>query len=93
MTDDLKENNRLEYEANFIALLYNEVGIKEENASIYWLDEDNETKMPVIEMKVGKNKLGSFKGTRFYEFMPDRSYLVEAPIEDCRRYASLVYQS
>jgi len=93
MTDDLKENNRLEYEANFIALLYNEVGIKEEGAQIYWISEEKEQKMPVIEMKVGKNKFGSFKGTRFYEFIPDMSYLMEAPIEDCRRYASLIYQS
>lgn len=92
-TDDLKENNRLEYEANFIALLYNEVGLKEEGAQIYWLSEEDETKMPVVEMKVGKNKFGSFKGTRFYEFMPNMSYMIEAPMEDCRRYASLIYQS
>jgi replicative DNA helicase len=91
--DDLKENNRLEYEANFIGLLYNEVGIKEEGAQVYWLSEEEEKKMPVIEMKVGKNKFGSFKGTRFYEFMPDMSYMIEAPIEDCRRYASLIHQS
>lgn len=93
VNEDLKENNRLEYEANFIALLYNEVGVKEEGAQVYWLDEDGESKMPVIEFRVGKNKLGSFKGTRFYEFMPNYSYCIEAPIESCRRYASLVYQS
>ncbi len=93
MTDDLKENNRLEYEANFIGLLYNEVGIHEENAKVYWLNDEEETKMPVIEMKVGKNKFGSFKGTRFYEFMPNMSYMIEAPIEDCRRYAASVYGS
>lgn len=92
-TSDLKENNRLEYEANFIALLYNEVGIKEEGADVYWLSDDEETKMPVIEMKVGKNKFGSFKGTRFYEFTPNMSYSMEVPIEDCRRYASLIYQN
>lgn len=93
MTDDLKENNRLEYEANFIGLLYNEVGLKEEGADVYWLADEEESKMPVIEMKVGKNKFGSFKGTRFYEFMPNMSYSIEAPIEDCRRYATLIHQS
>jgi replicative DNA helicase len=93
MPDDLKENNRLEYEANFIGLLYNEVGLFEENAKVYWLDDEGESKMPVIEMKVGKNKFGSFKGTRFYEFIPNMSYMIEAPIEDCRRYAASVYGS
>ena len=92
-TDDLKENNRLEYEANFIGLLYNEVGLFEENAKVYWLNDEEESKMPVIEMKVGKNKFGSFKGTRFYEFMPNMSYMIEAPMEDCRRYAASVYGS
>lgn len=92
-TEDLKENNRLEYEANFIGLLYNEVGIQEENAKVYWLHDDSEDKMPVIEFKVGKNKFSSFKGTRFYEFMANMSYMTEAPIEDCRRYAASVYGS
>jgi replicative DNA helicase len=90
-TSDLKENNRLEYEANFIALLYNEVGLFEENAKVHWLSDDVAEKMPVIEMKVGKNKFGSFKGTRFYEFVPNESYMMEATIEDCRLYAASVY--
>ncbi|WP_245628919.1 DnaB-like helicase C-terminal domain-containing protein [Alicyclobacillus shizuokensis] len=90
--DDLKDTIRLQYEANLILLLYNEVGIKEENAAVYWMDEEEETKMPVIECKFAKNKFSSFKGTRFYEFFPDFSFMIEAPIEACRRYASLIYQ-
>ncbi|OXB94715.1 DnaB-like helicase C-terminal domain-containing protein [Parageobacillus galactosidasius] len=90
--DDLKETNRLEYEANLICLLYNEVGIKEEGADIYWLHEDEETKMPVVEVKFSKNKFGSFKGTRFYEFIPSQSYFVEASLEACKRYAALIHQ-
>jgi replicative DNA helicase len=90
--DDLKETNRLEYEANLICLLYNEVGIKEEGADVYWLHEDEETKMPVLEVKFSKNKFGSFKGTRFYEFIPKQSFFIEASLEACKRYSSLIHQ-
>lgn len=91
--DDLKDTVTLQYEANLILLMYNEVGVKEENSGVYWISEDDEKKMPVIEMKFGKNKFSSYKGTIFYEFMPDYSYSVEAPIESGRRYASLIYQA
>jgi len=90
---DLKETNRLEYEANWIGMMYNEVGVKEESAQVYWLHEDSEEKMPVLEVRFAKNKFGSFKGTRFYEFWPDQSYAMEATIEDCRRYSSLIHQA
>lgn len=86
MSEDLKENNRLEFEANFIALLYNEVGLKEEEANIYWLHEDREEKLPVIEMRIAKNKFGSYKGTLFFEFFPDLSTAYEVEKENAKRY-------
>lgn len=89
--EDLRDTVKLQYIANWIGLLYNEVGIKEENAELYWLGEHTDQKMPVIELRFGKNKLGSFKGTRFYEFVPNMSYMMEAPMEDSKRYASLLY--
>src|SRR5579875_478224 len=91
--DDLKDTITLQYEANLICLCYNEVGVKEENASVYWLHEDKEEKQPVLEVKFGKNKFSSFKGTKFFEFMPDQSYCIEATEEANRRYASLIYQA
>ncbi|SFJ65567.1 replicative DNA helicase [Paenibacillus sp. UNC496MF] len=90
--DDLKDTITLQYEATLIVLMFNEVGVKEENAQIYWLQEDSDAKMPVIEAKFGKNKHSSFKGTKFYEFIPDFSYSVESTPEAGRRYASLIYQ-
>lgn len=91
--DDLRETTKIAYEANLVGLLYNEVGIMEENANLYWIHEDSEEKMPVIEFRFGKNKFGSFKGTRFYEFIPNMSYCIEAPIESCRRYASMLHSA
>lgn len=88
--EDLKENNRLEFETNFALLLYNEVGLKEEEADIYWVTDESEEKMPVIEARVGKNKYSSFKGTIFYEFIPDFSFVMEVSKEQSARYVSLM---
>ena len=88
--EDLKETNRLAFEANFAMLLYNEVGVNEEEASIFWIDAETDAMMPVLENRIGKNKFSSFKGTLYYEFMPDMSYLIEAEEEDRARYASMI---
>ncbi len=93
MEDDLKETITLRYEATMVCLLYNEVGIKEENAQIHWLDEDSEGKKPVLEVKFAKNKHSSYKGTKFYEFIPEYSEFIEGTDESNRRYASLIYQT
>jgi len=63
--EDLRDTVKLSYVANWIGLLYNEVGIREDGAQLYWLSDDVDQKMPVIELRFGKNKLGSFKGTKF----------------------------
>ncbi len=88
--EDLKENNRLEFETNFAMLLYNEVGLKEEEADIYWLSDDEEVKMPVLEARIGKNKFDSFKGTIFYEFIPDFSFSMEVQKDQSAKYVSLM---
>lgn len=93
VTEDLKEGNRLEYEVELLCMLYNEVGIKEEGADVYWLGEDEDKKMPVLEVRFAKNKLSDFKGTRFYEMIPAYSHFIESTEEGCKRYSSLIYGS
>ena len=93
VTEDLKDGNRLEYEVELLCMLYNEVGIKEEAADVYWLGEDEDKKMPVVEIRFAKNKLSDFKGTRFYEMIPAYSHFMEATDEGCKRYSSLIYGS
>jgi replicative DNA helicase len=89
--DDLKGMKRLQFEADIIGMLYNEVGIHEEAAEVYWTSDDEELKMPVLEMKIVKNKMGSFKGTHFYNMTPKYSQFVEATPEACRQYSARIY--
>jgi len=91
--DDLKDTITLRYEATMVCLMYNEVGIKEETAEIYWLDEDEDKKMPVAEVKFAKNKHASMKSTKFFNFIPDYSLFIQAEDEAQRRFLSKIHQS
>lgn len=88
--EDLRETVKLVYKAKAICLCYNEVGLRGEAASIYWDKPGDPTKQPILEVRVGKNKLGSFKGTLFYNFYPDQSYLDEVPPQGRQRLASMI---
>lgn len=75
--EDVRESVKISYEAKAILLCYNEVGLKGENANIYWDDPGKEGKQPVLEVHFGKNKLSSFKNRLFYSFWPEMSRLEE----------------
>ena len=88
--DDVRSTTKIGYEAKAILLCYNEVGLKGEEASIYWELSGSEFKMPVLEVKVGKNKYSSYKGRLFYNFRPEMSRLEEATQDDIEKYRQLV---
>lgn len=84
--DDLRETIKIVYKAKAVMLCYNEVGIRGQNAEVYWMQGDNDDKLPILEVYVAKNKLGEYKGRIFYEFWPAQSFLVEVPAEAGRLY-------
>lgn len=79
-------------EAKAILLSFNEVSYRNQQANIFWLDEDDPTqeKKPVYEMHVGKNKFGSFKGRLFYNFKPHMSYFMEVPEAMTQKYNQMI---
>lgn len=88
--DDIRETVKIIYEAKAIILCYNEVGLRGQQAQIYWNRNDNPDKQPVFECRVGKNKFSSFKGRIFYEFMPEMSYFKEVPEVGAQRYNTMI---
>lgn len=91
--DDIKDSGTLVYEANLILLCYNEVGLKDEKADIYYNRSGVTAKQPIIEVHFAKNKLTSFKGRVFTRFIPDFSHVEECSIDECRQYNTLVFQA
>lgn len=91
--DDIRETVKIKYKAKSILLCHNEVGLKGEAASVYYERKDRIEKQPVFEVKFGKNKYSSFKGTLFFHFIPDWAYFVEADRAASKRYIQAIYNS
>jgi replicative DNA helicase len=88
--DDIRESSKTSYEAKATILCFNEVGLRGESAQVYWEEEGRRDKRPVLELYVAKNKLASFKGRMFFEFVPEMSYLREATEAGSIRYSQII---
>ncbi len=90
---DMKSSGELIYEASAIFLAHNDVGRNQQNASIYWTQENNAELQPVIEFHWAKNKKSTFKGRTYFDLFAGQSRIVEATTEEMQRYDSLIYSS
>ncbi len=86
--NDIKFASKIAFEAKLILILYNEVGLESGDASIYYTSDQFPGKMPVLEVRFEKNKLSSYKGNLYYEFIPQYAHFEESETE---RYDSLLY--
>jgi DNA primase len=69
--NSISETRALEYDANLIVHLYNELHEKGPNATMSHVAGDS--KLPIIEMIFGKNKITSFKSSLYFKFFPASS--------------------
>ena len=65
---NIAESRAIQYDANFIAHLYNDVHAYQDKALI--VHEKNGEVLPRIQMIVGKNKISSFKGNLMFDLYP-----------------------
>lgn len=86
--DDIKSSGKAVYEAKAVLLCHNDVGVKGEQAQVYWdLDMNGEEiKMPIYECQIGKNKFSSNKGRVLFRFTPETSSFVEIDKEEAKKY-------
>jgi len=77
---DISETIQIEYDANLIAHVHNE--LHEKGAAATMVHRDNQgDRLPVIEVQVGKNKITSFKDRMYFQFFPASSYFIGATAE------------
>lgn len=69
---DISETGQIEYDANLIAHVHNELHEKKAKAKLYHMATvDNEPmNCPTIEIEIGKNKITSFKNSLYFDFFP-----------------------
>jgi DNA primase len=80
--NSIAESAAMEYDANLIAHVYNDLHSQRENAEIYFnrQDENGMTyRAPRIEMIFGKNKLNAFKGNLYFDFYTEQSRFQPVP--------------
>ena len=90
--DDIREAGKIVYEATLCLMLYNEVGLEQENAKVFYRSPDKPGKQPILEIHFDKNKQSNFKGRLYYEFVPDYALFIEATEEQCEHFNNLIYQ-
>lgn len=89
--DDIRETGKIKYEAKSVLLGYQEVHYKGEQASIFYNSKNKQTKQPVFEIHVAKNKYNDYKGRLFFEFFPDISWFHESTDNAVKQYTNLLY--
>lgn len=69
---DVAETVQIEYDANLIAHVHNELHEKKQKAKIYHMEtiDGEPINCPTIEIEIGKNKITSFKSSLWFDFFP-----------------------
>jgi len=73
--EDIAESGQIEYDANFVGHLYNEVHEQGEDAGVTHIEmrDGVPIPLPIIEINVGKNKITAFKNRLYFNFWPESS--------------------
>jgi len=80
--NSISESAAMEYDANVIIHIYNELHHKDDKSELYFVRTDNEGRRyraPRIELIFGKNKINSFKGKLYFDFYTEQSRYVPVP--------------
>jgi len=68
--NNIAEARAMQYDGNVLLHLYNDLHDMGSQSTVYHLDEDGETHLPIIEIIFGKNKVSSFKSNMMLKFFP-----------------------
>lgn len=92
--DDIREANKIVYEAKCIILGHNDVHSKGEGAQVFFnRKEKGQERCPIFECHFAKNKLGSFKGRLFFQSFPELAYMAECDDNTSKYYSSVILGS
>jgi DNA primase catalytic core len=85
--DDIKETKDLQFDADFVGLLYNDY-YKNPNTTLKFVRNVNSEDAygPIVELNVIKNKTSSFKSRLYYKFYPEISKFTECTENERQEY-------
>jgi DNA primase catalytic core len=84
LNEMIKESKTLEYDANWIGHLMNDLHFNPDNTEMYWTEKTypnglvpQDKKLPIVSLICSKNKITSFKGDIHYFFHPAKALFLE----------------
>jgi hypothetical protein len=80
--NSIAESIAMEYDANAIIHIYNELHIKRDDANCFFKRQDSYGNMypaPRCELIFGKNKINEFKGSLYMDFYTEQSRFESVP--------------
>jgi DNA primase catalytic core len=90
--NSISESIAMEYDANVIIHIYNDLHIKRDDAETFFTRKDRSGltyRAPRVELIFGKNKINEFKGSQFMDFYTEQSRFQHVPLsvalEDMQR--------
>lgn len=86
----IRESVKIRYEAKAVILIYQDVHYKGDNADVFYLRPNDQTKYPVLELHIAKNKISSYKGRLFYYMYPELCKLVECNDAVSKQFRTLI---
>ena len=87
---DIKQTGKTIYQAKTVMLCYNEVGVKDEMAKVYFAREERDRKSPIFEVHIAKNKSSDMKSRLFYEFYEEMARFEEVPKTQSGHYLNML---
>lgn len=92
--DVIKGDGTMLYDGKIISQLFCDVNLNRENATVCWYDEQYpDTKLPVHELDILKNKAGGKKRVVYYNYLPSMCWDHEVDPDTQDLYRSYVYSS
>jgi len=89
LNEMIKETKTLEYRANWIGHLLNDLHSNPDTTEMFFWDPNipidkrtNENRSPIVTLAVGKNKITEFKGQLHYYFLANRALHLEITKKD-----------
>jgi replicative DNA helicase len=84
--DLIRESVVTQYKTDCVMLCYNEVGMGFHSPSVYFERSGFKEPCPILEIKIAKSKVSSYKGTMFFKFFTEQSRIEECSEAECQQF-------
>lgn len=98
---DILNTGKMQFSAKVIGLVYSDLdyakAMNRTKADVYWEipnpGQDQDSKRPIVELNISKNKLSGYKGHLYFKHLSEACHMELISPEEKRRYEAIVQAS